>query len=223
MAVDRSRKARGARRRKRRMARVEHDLSGDQWTALKEAWGGCAYCGATGTPLQRDCVQALSRGGRYTLDNIAPACGSCNASKCNDEVTGWLRRKRLDERAFLLRRLEITTALAMQFPAEPAVQPPSPKSSTPTRADTRTSVGVEALSRGDSELALVDEVAPEVLGEPLLPRVRVRGGNVVRGAEPDDIEDLERAYRSAGADTPRLVDGLGIGEAVQEKGAGRVQ
>jgi 5-methylcytosine-specific restriction endonuclease McrA len=119
MAVDRSRKARAARRRTRRMQRVEHDLNDDQWTALKAAWGGCAYCGATGRPLQRDCVLALSRGGRYTLDNIAPACGPCNTSKCNDEVTGWLRRKRLDERAFLLRHLEIQTALAVRFPAEP--------------------------------------------------------------------------------------------------------
>ena len=67
-------------------------------------------------PLQRDCVLALSRGGRYTLDNIVPACRSCNTSKCNDEVTGWLRRKRLDERAFLLRHLEISTALALRFP-----------------------------------------------------------------------------------------------------------
>ncbi|MCW2702930.1 MAG: putative nuclease [Blastococcus sp.] len=97
------------------MERVEHDLSAEQWTALKAAWGGCAYCGAAGVPLQRDCVLALSRGGRYTLDNIAPACGSCNASKCNDEVTGWLRRKRLDERAFLVRHLEIRAALAMRF------------------------------------------------------------------------------------------------------------
>ena len=121
MAVDRSRKARGARRRKRRMDRVEHDLSNEQWSALKAAWGGCAYCGATDKPLQRDCVLALSRGGRYTLDNIAPACGSCNASKCNDEVTGWLRRKRLDERAFLVRHHEINAALAVQFPAESCV------------------------------------------------------------------------------------------------------
>jgi 5-methylcytosine-specific restriction endonuclease McrA len=118
MAVNRSRKARAARKRKRRMNRVEHDLSEEHWTALKVAWGGCAYCGATNRPLQRDCVLALSRGGRYTLDNIAPACGSCNASKCNDEVTGWLRRKRLDERAFLLRKLEINAALALRFPAE---------------------------------------------------------------------------------------------------------
>ena len=118
MVVDRSRKARVARRRKRRMDRVEHDLSNEQWGALKAAWGGCAYCGATDRPLQRDCVQAISRGGRYTLGNIAPACASCNASKCNDEVTGWMRRKRLDERTFLLRHIEIQAALALQFPAD---------------------------------------------------------------------------------------------------------
>ncbi|CAN5658047.1 HNH endonuclease signature motif containing protein [soil metagenome] len=98
------------------MDSVEHDLSDAEWAALKTAWGSrCAYCGAADKPLQRDCVLALSRGGRYTLDNIAPACGSCNASKCNDEVTGWLRRKRLDERAFLVRQLEISGALMSQF------------------------------------------------------------------------------------------------------------
>lgn len=121
MAVNRSRRAVAARRRKRRMDRVEHDLSPEQWAALTDLWGGCAYCGATDRPLQRDCVLAISRGGRYTLDNIAPACGSCNASKCNDEVTGWLRRKRLDERAFLERHVEIGAALAARFPS--AIEP----------------------------------------------------------------------------------------------------
>lgn len=115
MAVNRSRKARAARKRRRRMHRVDHDLSDEQWAALKAAWGGCAYCGVTDKPLQRDCLLALSRGDRYTLDNIVPACRSCNTSKCNDEVTGWLRRKRLDERTFLLRRREITTKLTLQF------------------------------------------------------------------------------------------------------------
>jgi 5-methylcytosine-specific restriction endonuclease McrA len=115
--VSRTASARSARKRKRRMQRVEHDLSPEQWTALQAEWGGCAYCGATGAPLQRDCVLPVSRGGRYTLDNIAPACASCNASKCNDEVTGWLRRKRLDERAFLVRHIEIRAALALRFPA----------------------------------------------------------------------------------------------------------
>lgn len=86
------------------MGRVEHDLTDAQWVALTEAWGGCAYCGTQGISLQRDCVQPLCWGGRYTIANIVPACRSCNASKCNSEVTGWLRRKRLDEQRFLLRR-----------------------------------------------------------------------------------------------------------------------
>jgi 5-methylcytosine-specific restriction endonuclease McrA len=103
------------------MERVEHDLSDEQWIALKEAWGGCAYCGKATESLQRDCVLAISRGGRYTLDNIAPACGSCNASKSNDEVTGWLRRKRLDEGSFLVRHHEIQTELAQRFTPAPAV------------------------------------------------------------------------------------------------------
>lgn len=102
------------------MERVEHDLSAEQWAALTAAWGGCAYCGVTDQPLQRDCVLALSRGGRYTLENIVPACRSCNTSKCNEEVTHWLRRKRFDERSFLLRHREVQTALAQQYPADQA-------------------------------------------------------------------------------------------------------
>lgn len=101
------------RRRTRRIAGVVNDLSQEQWAALQEAWGGCAYCGRAGTPLQRDCVLPISRGGRYTLDNIAPACGSCNASKCNQEVTTWLRHKRLDERRFLERHYEIQRLLGV--------------------------------------------------------------------------------------------------------------
>ena len=97
------------------MARVEHDLTDEQWVALVHAWAGCAYCGATQVPLQKDCVQALSRGGRYTLTNVAPACRSCNASKCNAEVTSWMRRERLDEADFLLRHHRISTELARRF------------------------------------------------------------------------------------------------------------
>ena len=99
------------------MGRVEHDLTDAQWTALKDAWGGCAYCGAAGSALQRDCMLPISRGGRYTLDNVAPACGSCNASKCNEELISWLRRRRFDERAFLVRHLEIRAELTAQFPS----------------------------------------------------------------------------------------------------------
>ncbi len=116
VAVKRTKSARAARKRKRRMDRVEHDLAPEQWAALQDAWGGCAYCAASDVPLQRDCVQPISRGGRYTLDNVVPACRSCNASKCNEEVTHWLRRTKRGDRDFLLRHLEIARAMAMRFP-----------------------------------------------------------------------------------------------------------
>lgn len=107
----RTRAARASRRRARRMARVEHDLSAAQWSVLVEVWGGCAYCGAAPVGLQKDCLLPIARGGRYTLDNVVPACRSCNASKCSTEVTTWLRRTRRDERAFLVRHAELRRAV----------------------------------------------------------------------------------------------------------------
>lgn len=106
-----SRRARYARRRRSRLARLEQDLDDAQWAALQAAWAGCAYCGAEDRALQRDCVLPVSRGGRYTWENVVPACGSCNASKCNAEVTTWMRRKRLDEGRFLVRHAQILAAL----------------------------------------------------------------------------------------------------------------
>ena len=104
-------RARYAKRRQGRLARVDNDLTASQWADLLDAWGGCAYCGAEGPALQRDCVMPISRGGRYTVENVVPACASCNASKHNSEVTGWLRRKKLDERAFLQRYATILPTL----------------------------------------------------------------------------------------------------------------
>ena len=110
-----NRKAVYARRRKRRLARSTHDLSDTQWLALCDAWGGCAYCGCAETVLQKDCVLPISRGGRYTLANVVPACPACNASKCNTEVTVWMRRKKFDEKAFLVRQIEIARALVLVY------------------------------------------------------------------------------------------------------------
>jgi hypothetical protein len=104
-------RARYAKRRQRRLARVDNDLTASQWADLVAAWGGCAYCQETSPALQRDCITPVSRGGRYTLENVVPACSSCNASKHNSEVTGWLRRKKLDERTFLLRHATILPTL----------------------------------------------------------------------------------------------------------------
>ena len=106
-----SRRARAARRRKRRLDSVVHDLDDAEWAALVRVWGGCAYCGEHSDRLQRDCILPISRGGRYNLANVVPACRSCNASKCNAEVTTWLRRKGLDEAAFLSGHLRVLAEL----------------------------------------------------------------------------------------------------------------
>ena len=109
----RSRTAVYARRRKRRMAGRDHDLTDEQWAALVDAWDGCAYCGSSErSGLQKDCMLPISRGGRYTVSNVVPACRSCNASKCNAELTTWMRRKKLDEEAFLVRLFTIRRAVA---------------------------------------------------------------------------------------------------------------
>lgn len=89
------------------MLAADNDLTPQQWAALRSAWAGCAYCGGPDDALQKDCVLPISRGGRYTLENVVPACRSCNASKSNDEVTSWMRRKRHDEPRFLQRWVEI--------------------------------------------------------------------------------------------------------------------
>ena len=112
MAVARTRKARAARRRARRVAASGSDLTAGEWQRILDAWGCCAYCGDAMFALQKDCVLPISRGGRYTLDNVVPACRSCNASKCNDEVTSWMRRRRLDEPGFLVRWARIARDLA---------------------------------------------------------------------------------------------------------------
>jgi len=124
MAPSGARKARLARKRRRRVAARDNDLTDAQWTTIVAAWGGCAYCGGTDGTLQRDTVQPISRGGRYTLDNVVPACRSCNASKSNDEVTGWLRRKRLDEGRFLVRYAEINAELRADTATESAPDHP---------------------------------------------------------------------------------------------------
>ena len=121
MAVRQTRRARAQRRRVKRVAASGSDLTEAQWRRILDAWAACAYCGGDGAALQRDCVLPISRGGRYTIDNVVPACRSCNASKSNDEVTSWMRRRRLDEPAFLLRWRQIVLTLAAEDAAAAAV------------------------------------------------------------------------------------------------------
>ena len=47
----------------------------------------CLYCGAASKHL--DHIVPLSRGGRHSIGNLAPACVSCNQKKYNKYLSEW--------------------------------------------------------------------------------------------------------------------------------------
>ena len=56
-------------------------FTGQEWRELQEHSGRrCAYCGEAG-PLEADHRVPLARGGTNFIDNILPACRSCNGRK----------------------------------------------------------------------------------------------------------------------------------------------
>mgnify|MGYP004417318093 CR=1 FL=1 len=69
------------RRRRAREAGVLSTLTSEQWNAVKVAYKQrCAYCGKK-TVLTQDHVVPISKGGTHTIDNVVPACKSCNSKK----------------------------------------------------------------------------------------------------------------------------------------------
>lgn len=67
------------RRARRKGAEGSH--THEQWLAKVAAYGSkCAYCGEEKT-LTRDHDIPLSRGGSHSIDNLVPACKSCNSRK----------------------------------------------------------------------------------------------------------------------------------------------
>lgn len=71
---------------RRRRARIAHapvnDFTATQWEAMKKHYHYCCvYCGRKMQRLTQDHVIALSKGGSHTLNNIVPACKSCNSKK----------------------------------------------------------------------------------------------------------------------------------------------
>jgi len=98
-ARDRERDRRPDRRRckinslNRRRARLTHALSTltkTQWEAILELFdNSCAYCGAEKVALQQEHVIPISRGGNHTVENVVPACVSCNLSKASKLVEEW--------------------------------------------------------------------------------------------------------------------------------------
>ncbi|MFF3496209.1 RNA-guided endonuclease IscB [Streptomyces sp. NPDC002795] len=59
---------------------------------LLAKWGrACAYCDATGVPLNVDHIHPRSRGGSDRISNLCTACIPCNDKKSNQPVEDFLR------------------------------------------------------------------------------------------------------------------------------------
>jgi 5-methylcytosine-specific restriction endonuclease McrA len=62
----------------------------------------CTYCRlpfGSGRPLTWDHIIPVTRGGAFSVGNLAPACGPCNSSKLNKTVTEWRAYQRRMEAA----------------------------------------------------------------------------------------------------------------------------
>lgn len=57
-------------------------LTQEQWIGILDKHDySCAYCGDASAKLVQEHWLPLSRGGGYTIDNIVPACRTCNSRK----------------------------------------------------------------------------------------------------------------------------------------------
>lgn len=71
-----------------------HSLTIEEWDKIKNDFRNkCAYCGKE-LPLTQEHFIALSKGGEYTVNNIVPACQSCNSSKNNKDFFIWFPKFR---------------------------------------------------------------------------------------------------------------------------------
>lgn len=75
-----------------RWAGNTRSVSTQAWEECKAYFGNrCAYCGKEAKTLTRDHVVPVKMGGRYQVDNIVPACKSCNSSKGAKQFREWYR------------------------------------------------------------------------------------------------------------------------------------
>lgn len=75
--------------RKARIRGAAETHTQEEWDALLEYLEGrCAYCFEPATTL--DHIVPIARGGTNAIENIVPACQSCNSSKSDNTLDEWL-------------------------------------------------------------------------------------------------------------------------------------
>ena len=94
------RKENATKRRDWEAARRARMAASDVRVVLDSDWrrmvaryrGCCAYCGEFVEGLTQDHIIPLARGGRHSIGNLIPACGSCNSSKNARLIVEWTKR-----------------------------------------------------------------------------------------------------------------------------------
>ena len=88
-------RAASLRRRAKLMGASGRGLSSCQIEDIKEMNAYlCSYCGRRATRLEMDHVVSLNSGGSHDVDNVTPACRSCNASKSDSPLLVFLYRRK---------------------------------------------------------------------------------------------------------------------------------
>lgn len=65
------------------------DLTPEQWWFVQCMFDHrCAYCSKR-TKLTQDHLIPISKGGNHTVDNVVPACASCNTKKGSKCLSEW--------------------------------------------------------------------------------------------------------------------------------------
>ena len=71
-----------ARARRKGAQQTEHPLTATEWLYIKAAYNHrCVYCDRKLQRLTQDHIIPVSKGGRHTIENVVPACASCNSRK----------------------------------------------------------------------------------------------------------------------------------------------
>ena len=73
-----------------RKLQADGHFTGAQFAELCEFFGGCCFYCDERRPLTADHMMPLTRGGSNWIENIAPACRSCNSQKGDKTVDEYL-------------------------------------------------------------------------------------------------------------------------------------
>lgn len=80
-------------KRKARLKGLPYEYSREDWIRTISYFDNrCCYCGEE-KKLTKDHFIPLSKGGEFTVNNVIPACLSCNTSKYNNDFYKWFRKQ----------------------------------------------------------------------------------------------------------------------------------